>query len=56
MREKLLVPYSFMVMNFAAVAALVYYASGRRDVWVDRRDRVGSMAGGGVSILARGRR
>ena len=39
MREKLLLAYGFMVMNFAAVTALVYYVRGRRDVWLEPGDR-----------------
>jgi hypothetical protein len=41
-RNKLLIPFSFTLMNWAAVAALVHYARGRTDVWVRSRDRFGS--------------
>ena len=32
-RKILLVPYTFVLMNWAAVAGLYYYARGARDAW-----------------------
>lgn len=44
MKKLIILPYSFALMNWAAVAALYYFLRGRKDVWV-RRD-AGSFAGG----------
>ena len=32
-RKALFVPYTFVLMNWAAVAGLYYYARGARDMW-----------------------
>ncbi len=33
-RKALLIPYTFVLMNWAAVVGLYYFARGRKDVWV----------------------
>jgi len=33
MKRALLFPYSFVLMNWAAVAALYYFACGRKHIW-----------------------
>ncbi len=33
MKRLLLIPYSFTLMNWAAIAALYYFARGRTDLW-----------------------
>ena len=33
MKRALLFPYSFVLMNWAAVAALYYFARGRKHIW-----------------------
>jgi hypothetical protein len=33
MRRVFFLAYSFVVMNWAAVAALYYFASGRKNLW-----------------------
>jgi hypothetical protein len=33
MKRALLFPYSFVLMNWAAVAALYYFARGRTQIW-----------------------
>jgi hypothetical protein len=33
MKRLLLFPYSFVLMNWAAVAALYYFACGRKHIW-----------------------
>jgi len=33
MKSALLFPYSFVLMNWAAVAALYYFARGRKHIW-----------------------
>jgi hypothetical protein len=33
MKKTLLFPYSFVLMNWAAVAALYYFARGRKHIW-----------------------
>ena len=40
MRRLLLIPYSFTLMNWAAIVALYYFTRGRRDLWVPRRRRL----------------
>jgi len=37
MRGLLLVPYSFVVLNLAAVAGLYYFITGRKDLWSSNR-------------------
>ena len=37
MKRIFLIPYSFTLMNWAAVVALYYFARGRKDVWRARR-------------------
>lgn len=32
-RTLLLVPYTFVLMNWAAVAGLYYFTRGSRDIW-----------------------
>jgi hypothetical protein len=34
MKRALLIPYSFTLLNWAAIAALYYFARGRSNVWV----------------------
>jgi hypothetical protein len=33
MKRALLFPYSFVLMNWAAVAALYYFARGQKNIW-----------------------
>jgi hypothetical protein len=33
MKRALLFPYSFVLMNWAAIAALYYFARGRKHIW-----------------------
>jgi hypothetical protein len=33
LRKVLLLPYTFMLMNWAAVAGLYYFTRGSRDLW-----------------------
>jgi uncharacterized membrane protein YedE/YeeE len=37
MRRLLSLPYTFVLMNWAAVAGLYYFITGRRDVWLKNR-------------------
>jgi hypothetical protein len=39
LRRIVLVPYTFVLMNWAAVAGLYYFASGSRDIWNPARAR-----------------
>jgi len=34
LKKAVMIPYSFALMNWAAVAALYYFATGKKDVWV----------------------
>jgi hypothetical protein len=38
MKKALLIPYSFILMNWAAVAALYHFARGRKHVWHSAAD------------------
>lgn len=38
-RQIVLVPYTFVLMNWAAVAGLYYFTSGSRDIWNPSRAR-----------------
>ena len=33
MRRLFLLPYTFVLMNLAAVAGLFYFVTGKKDVW-----------------------
>jgi len=37
MKRILSLPYTFVVMNWAAVAGLYYYGTGRKDVWLKNK-------------------
>lgn len=39
LRKIVLVPYTFVLMNWAAVAGLYYFTSGSRDIWNPSRAR-----------------
>jgi hypothetical protein len=34
MKRVLSLPYTFVLMNWAALAGLYYFVTGRRDVWL----------------------
>ena len=33
MRRLMSLPYAFVIMNWAAIAGLYYFVTGRKDVW-----------------------
>ena len=34
MRRVISLPYTFVLMNWAAVAGLYYFVTGKRDIWL----------------------
>jgi hypothetical protein len=37
MKRLISLPYSFVLMNWAAVVGLYYFVSGKKDVWLSGR-------------------
>ncbi len=37
MKRAFSLPYAFMLMNWAAVVGLLYFVSGKKDVWLNNK-------------------
>jgi hypothetical protein len=37
MRRMISLPYTFVLMNWAAVAGLYYFITGKKDIWLSKK-------------------